>query len=261
MDFKKFYDEQKDYKSYRENPEKKEEYSIDVKWKVDSLSDCITSGSNFSNILEVGCAFGLLLNSLASKLKIKNVVGLDISSENIDLARSLFPDLTFIKGTIEEQSFKQFMKDQNYKFDLILLSDIIEHVSNDIELLKLLKNYGKYFLINLPLEKSISTRRRNYGDTDSSGHLRSYNLNDALTLFKNAGLDIINFKIKIASSDMGISRKYKEQQRLRLRNKPLINRVFWKVYYKLFHDVLSVFPSIYIRIYGCNIFAYLKSSE
>jgi len=37
--------------------------------------------------------------------------------------------------------------------DIIILSDILEHVENDVELLKMAGNYAKHVLVNIPMEK------------------------------------------------------------------------------------------------------------
>lgn len=49
-------------------------------------------------------------------------------------------------------------------------------------------------LVNLPLEDNWLNRNRQYGIGDESGHLRSYTLEDGLSLAARAGLNIVNWK-------------------------------------------------------------------
>ena len=47
---------------------KKQEESVTVDWKVRKLNQLIPDDFEADNILEVGCAFGVLLNNLADRL-------------------------------------------------------------------------------------------------------------------------------------------------------------------------------------------------
>jgi hypothetical protein len=60
MDFASFYDEQHDYAEFRNDPEKRREYTIIVDWKVNNLVKLLPAGYKPRNVLEVGCAFGIL---------------------------------------------------------------------------------------------------------------------------------------------------------------------------------------------------------
>ena len=86
MDYAEFYNEQPEYIAYRNNKIKQEEYKIVVDWKARKLSQLIPDNFKVKNILEIGCAFGVLLNNLADRLNIPSRFGVDISSENIKLA-------------------------------------------------------------------------------------------------------------------------------------------------------------------------------
>jgi 2-polyprenyl-3-methyl-5-hydroxy-6-metoxy-1,4-benzoquinol methylase len=144
MDYAKFYNEQPDYVAFRNNKLKQEEYRVAVDWKTRKLCQLIPSGFEFNNILEVGCAFGMLLNNLADKLQIKARFGIDISSENIKAAKNSFPDISFFHGTIEEFIKVIPQEIQNNQFDLIVLSDIVEHIPDDLDFLKTARNISSF---------------------------------------------------------------------------------------------------------------------
>ncbi len=75
-----------------------------------------------SNILEIGCGSGDLLNTIKGKSK----TGIDFSPNMIDIAKQQFPDIQFHEMAAEEISLEE-------KFDAIVLSNTIG-VLPDIEL-------------------------------------------------------------------------------------------------------------------------------
>jgi SAM-dependent methyltransferase len=92
-----------------------------------------------SHILEVGCASGLLLDLLKQK-GYDNCYGIDISSDAIDSCNRRGVDNVKVMDATQ-------IKFKDYSFDLIIASDILEHIKNDDSALKewhrLLKPDGK----------------------------------------------------------------------------------------------------------------------
>jgi SAM-dependent methyltransferase len=142
----------------------------------------------YSSILEVGCATGFLLHNFPGQNTTRRC-GIDISSENIKAAQREYPGISFFAGTVA--GFKR--QHPGGRFDLVLLSDILEHVEDDRGLLRACGSIGKYVLLNLPLEKVEEYRNRNYGMEDKEGHLRAYSKEDAFKMFAEAGLKTMRF--------------------------------------------------------------------
>jgi ubiquinone/menaquinone biosynthesis C-methylase UbiE len=260
FDFAVFYDKQPDYVSFRNDKEKQKEYKTLVDWKVRKLTGIIPVNLKFSNILEVGCAFGVLLNSIADRLHIDSRTGIDISGENIKTAGNLYPGCVFFKGTLEDYVKENSYVLKNHRHDLIVLSDIIEHIPDDLEFLKLVRKVSEYVVVNLPLEKSFKNRNRNYGIEDPSGHLRCYDKKLAKKLFSDAGFLMIRNQTSIATSDSEFSRIYKKNRKIRVMSKPLVFRIFWTCFY-VFEDKFKLISKrITSRIYGTNYFVFLRSS-
>ena len=252
MDFKKFYNEHSEYVARRsENNESFKEYIDEIDFKTKELLKVIDQNGNYNSILEVGCSNGILLHSLADKLGIKNkVYGIDISTKNIQDATQRFPKYVFIDGTIES-----FLETNNEVFDLVILSDIIEHVPDDLGFIKQVSSISKQILINLPLERSFTNRNRNYGETDTSGHLRCYNNKEGVALIEKAGLKIINSnRVISAKESKAIFKNYKLKQIKRLDKKSLSKKIFWKSVYFVKDYVLLKLPSIYRNLYGENLY-------
>jgi 2-polyprenyl-3-methyl-5-hydroxy-6-metoxy-1,4-benzoquinol methylase len=83
-----------------------------------------------SKILEVGCGFGYLTYAL--KKADYDIVGIDISQKSIEFARANFGD-NYILGDIANLN-------SDIKFDVIILTEVIEHIPDPINFLKILKN-------------------------------------------------------------------------------------------------------------------------
>jgi len=261
MDFEKFYDRQTDYEAFRHNPAKRDEYIIIVDWKARQLEKLVPKSMQFNNILEIGCALGILLNNLAGRLAITERTGLEISSENLKIARELYPENLYFQGTIED--FKGLIT-QNFKFSkfsLVLLSDIVEHIPDDVRFMQEVKGISSYVLINLPLEKCFKNRNRKYGENDPSGHLRCYDKKMAHELIVKAEFEVVSSFVVNASSDSKFLALYRNNRNKRLKTKPLLLTLFWKVFY-LIEDILKLsHKGLSEKIFGANYFALLKSIE
>jgi SAM-dependent methyltransferase len=260
-DLESFYDKQPDYNGFRNDPVKQDEYKILVDWKVRKLVRLVPADYVFNNVLEVGCAFGVLLNNISDRLNIKTRIGIDISGENIKVAEKMYPGCNFFQGTLEEYVSAKPLLSGNHKIDLIILSDIVEHVPDDLEFLKIINKISKYVLLNLPLEKSFKNRNRNYGENDTSGHLRCYNISLALNLIRRSGFEIISNFTSIATTDKLFFRIYKKIRSERVSAKPIILKLFWSVYYSIEDKFKLLNKSLTEKIYGTNYFALLKNTD
>ena len=95
-------------------------------------------------VLDVGCGNGSVAYDIAKK--VKSVVGIDIDKDRIGDAKNNFlsDNIEYICGDITRWPFKQ-------KFDVIIMSNVLEHVENRIELLKKINVLGSKFLIRIPM--------------------------------------------------------------------------------------------------------------
>jgi cyclopropane fatty-acyl-phospholipid synthase-like methyltransferase len=195
ISYKQLYNEHQEYLTLRNREGSNYiKYMNDVKyWKLKYLTflaerNCIKN--EIKNVLEIGCATGELLNLFLSDLNL-NKVGLDISDENISYAQSFFPHIKFYsKNHIE------YFSSLDQEFDVVILSDILEHVEEDLEMLKLSGKHSKFVLLNMPIEKVPEYKDRTYGFNDIEGHLRAYSIEDTENLIRKAGLRVIDFEVK-----------------------------------------------------------------
>ncbi|GBD88589.1 cyclopropane-fatty-acyl-phospholipid synthase [bacterium BMS3Abin03] len=138
-------------------------------------------------ILELGCGRGIFLEFLINN-GYKNVFGIDVSKEQIDIAKAQ-------NLNVEEISVLEYLKNNNEKFDLIFAIDLIEHFYKD-ELIPLfegiynnLKNGGA-FVFHTPNGLGINANRIIYCDLT---HLTIFAPNSAIQILKLVGFNKIKF--------------------------------------------------------------------
>jgi SAM-dependent methyltransferase len=156
-----------------------------TEFKIPNLVNLIPSEQReLRSVLEIGCATGELIAHFPVVSGGRRV-GCDISSANILAATVRFPNVEFTSSDFF--SMNEF-------FDAVILSDLLEHVEDDVGFLRHAATIAHYTLVNLPLEDNYLNRRRNYGADDSSGHLRFYTIEEGLNLFRLAGLHVVEYK-------------------------------------------------------------------
>lgn len=154
-------------------------------------------------VLDIGCGAGTLDFYLANK--VKDIQGVDISKKAIDSCNATKENLE-----IKNVNFKVcFFPSENVKgkFDLVIFTEIIEHLEDDMKALreinKLLNKKGILFL-STPSSNSPLHRLGLAKDFDKRvGHVRRYDLHELLDLIQKNG-----FKIKEVNKTEGILRNF-----------------------------------------------------
>ncbi len=117
-----------------------------------------------SLVIDVGCGTGANIAALAGRYA---CVGIDTSAEAIELARQRFPRVRFITGLVPDD-----LGDLVGQARLILLMDVLEHVSDDFLFFSRLlapAAPGCYFLLTVPADESLWSVH-----DESFGHYRRY---------------------------------------------------------------------------------------
>ena len=109
-------------------------------------------------VLDIGCGHGDVAYDVAKKAAY--VTGIDISTKNIAIAKSRYQkdNLEFITGNALTHNFSE-------KFDVIILSNVLEHIEQRIDFLKKLAKLAPIILIRIPLitRDWISVYKKNEG--------------------------------------------------------------------------------------------------
>lgn len=117
-----------------------------------------------ATIVDVGCGTGGNIGSLAGRYR---CVGIDPSREAIELARERFSGVEFVCGHAPDD-----LGEIAAQAKLFLLTDVLEHVSDDFDLLSRIlavASPGCHVLITVPADMSLWSRH-----DESHGHYRRY---------------------------------------------------------------------------------------
>ena len=147
------------------------------------------------SLLDVACGAGGITMEFNAKLKPDMAVGIDISKDMIKVAKENDTDheIEWICEDIYKYSPKA-------NFDLGTGIDIIEHVEDDLGLLKRMGELGKLVCIKVPMEDSFLDNQiiRKLGIRDPwkeseerYGHIHHYNEKQLNKLFTIAGFKIL----------------------------------------------------------------------
>lgn len=135
------------------------------------------------SICEVGVGQGLMLAGLAEQAP-QELVGVDISPAYLDVLRRR--GFAVIAANAENLPYRRH-------FDLLVATDVIEHVINVADFLvsanQALKPAGKLFL-RAPLEENLMPYARRLGSQYPFVHLRSFTDRSMRLLLKDAGFRI-----------------------------------------------------------------------
>jgi len=104
------------------------------------------------NVLEFGCGEGLFLQQLKKRnIYFKKLIGIDCRDDAIQYAKSLHPEYDFFKADLLSWSRP------GRSFDLVIASQVLEHLESPDQFLKRLTYYSRqYLLLTVPLEPWFS---------------------------------------------------------------------------------------------------------
>jgi SAM-dependent methyltransferase len=126
------------------------------------------------SICEVGCGTGVNLRSIRALIKNKypdlilDTVGIDIADYALDIGRREFPENRLISGDFLEL-------EEN--FDIILFSDVLEHLENPFAFMKQAERLSTYMVVRQPLQGNIGFFTKNLYPyaIEHWGHIQFFN--------------------------------------------------------------------------------------
>lgn len=144
-------------------------------------------------ILDVGCGNGAVAYDLSRKAE--SVLGIDINKENINYAKKHYQsdNLNFIIGDATKYQFKR-------SFDIIVLSNVLEHIKNRTIFLQKIKKLAPTILIRVPMidrdwlvlykkEKGVEYRL-------DKTHFIEYTEKSFRDEMKKANLEIVDYSVQ-----------------------------------------------------------------
>lgn len=99
------------------------------------------------SILDAGCGEGFTMDKLSKSIVGKKIEGVEYSKDAIILGKKLFPNLTSRQGSVYELPYK------DNSFDLVICTEVLEHLDEPTRALKeILRVSKKYLIISVPNE-------------------------------------------------------------------------------------------------------------
>ena len=158
-------------------------------WKASQILRMIQK-HNLSpkTICEVGCGAGEILKQLQTNMDEDcNFLGYEISPQAFELCE---------KRSNKKLQFKlkDFTRETDVFFDLLLFIDVIEHVEDYFGFLRNVRTKGSYKIFHVPLDVcSIGVLRRWQIGTWSGGHIHHFMKDTALQALRYTGYEIVDY--------------------------------------------------------------------
>ncbi|PCG19262.1 hypothetical protein KQ44_03815 [Brachyspira sp. G79] len=158
--------------------------------KFRKLLKDILKYKNNGKLLDIGCGPGYLM--IEAKNLGFDVYGIEVGEKAANIAKEKFGDDKIYNGILEKSDFNH-----NY-FDIIMMSDVLEHVENPLELFKisydLLKQDG-YVVITTPNTNSFTCRiMKSKWSHYNIEHIHYFNKKSIEKLSSITGFEIIEIK-------------------------------------------------------------------
>lgn len=167
-------------------------HTEDSAWKAKQIMQIIRSNNlHPASIGEVGCGAGGVLRELARQNSLDGMQlrGYDISPQAIELCR-----------TAEAESCQFFCEDlladsNSDFFDILLIIDVFEHVSDYLGFLRRCKRKAEYKIYHIPLDIHVSSVLRNafMRTRYSVGHLHYFTAESAIASLEDTDHEIVDY--------------------------------------------------------------------
>ncbi|PLS80275.1 MAG: methyltransferase [Chloroflexi bacterium] len=133
----------------------------------------------FHTVLDVGCGQGSFLAELNAEFANTKIYGTDISTSAIGLATKRVPNGAFSVLDVTTGYLEG-------KFDLVICSEVLEHIPDDVAALKnIAQMTGKYLVIS-----TVQGRMRKL-EPEAWGHVRNYARGELVEKVEQSGLRVI----------------------------------------------------------------------
>lgn len=158
-------------------------------WKAANLANLVLRTLKTQPIhtaCEVGGAEGIVLSTVGRLVGAQIMHNYELSTTFCEAGRRLFPEVEFINTEFDAQG---------NVYDLIVLSDIVEHLENESAFLAAVSRRCQFVVLKMPIETCVmesnfvyKMRGRvkpdylNYGPNHFNGHLRGYTLGQTRSL-------------------------------------------------------------------------------
>lgn len=165
-------------------------HTEDSAWKATQILKMIERNKlQPRSVVEIGCGAGEILNQLQQRLPDTRIEfsGYEIAPDAYELAR-----------TREKERLHFFREDllqTANTYDLLLMIDVFEHVSDYLGFVKAAGKKAQYKIYHIPLDMSVLSLLTNYpiGARKSVGHLHYFMRDTAFATLTDSGQEIVDW--------------------------------------------------------------------
>lgn len=141
---------------------------------------------NFRTIIDIGAGKGALTHLL--KKRNNQVIGLDISSTAVDIARSRFPDIEFDSIDVNnikklDAYFENKSKDWGKSIELVFSSECLSYLKNWREFLRTISQHSRFLMISLYIPEDPIGFVKNFDELETEIN-RNFEIYESVRLTK-----------------------------------------------------------------------------
>jgi hypothetical protein len=207
-----------------------------------------------NKVAEVGGCTGGNLFYFGKYKNFQTLDNYELSEDAINHGKQRYVNVNQIHMNFLEESVQK-------KYDLLLLSDIVEHFKDDNGFLEKIKKKTEYIALKMPIEKAIYTQLKRYfsrnpvvvGENHPSGHYHEYTVKETLSLI-NKHFEILSFFLYSIQQDKEVL----EYNNARFHQNKKIKKMFYMMQ-RLFYKCVPL--SVFITIFGGNVFLFAKTKN
>jgi hypothetical protein len=171
---------------------------IELRWKAIHLACLFRRNLPHErpvSICEVGGAEGIVLSEVGGLLGARDLFNYEPGREFCNAGRARYPGIRFLNTVFGGDA----------RYDVVILSDILEHVEDQGALLDDAGARCRFTLIKMPIERSLSVSPLGYllrgkakppemsfGPAHYNGHLRGYTVRSALSVVRSR-LEVVDW--------------------------------------------------------------------
>lgn len=138
--------------------------------------------------LDIGCGSGLITKVLAKASN--QVVAVDISEQAIEVTRGALRKATnVLLEVVDVFQSSDAISDWTGSFDLVVLSEVLEHIQNDegaLDTVRQLLGEGSWLLLTVPADPKLWN-----AEDEQAGHVRRYTREELRRKLTKRGFEIV----------------------------------------------------------------------
>lgn len=132
----------------------------------------------FASVLDVGCGMGVLIGQVSRRFGRRRYAGADIAATALSRGRRRFPDIAFYELDVQKEALPE-------QFDLVLCSEVIEHLEQPEAAMENLRRMcSGYLIMTTPTGRRLPTDLAFH-------HLRHFTPQQLTTLVEGAGFSVV----------------------------------------------------------------------